>query len=300
MDVVILAAGMGSRFGGAKQVEPIDENGNFIIDYSIFDALKVGFDKIVLIVKPKDVENIRKIFFDKIGDNANIVVVAQSEEQELMDKNNISRIKPLGTAHAILSAKKVVDENFCIINADDFYGRDAFKVAYNYLKNIDKTSTDFALVGYKLVNTLSENGSVKRGICKVKNEYVFAIEECEVEFKDEELVAKKLEDKTSFYVDDNSLASMNLFCFTPKIFEFLDVGFNIFKQDIQNLEKGEFLIGDVISKSIEKNLATLKALKTTAKTFGMTYREDKPKVMQEIKNLVDKGDYPHNLWKKQQ
>ena len=296
MDVVILAAGMGSRFGGAKQVEPIDENGNFIIDYSIFDAIKVGFDKIVLIVKPKDVKTIRKIFDEKIGKKANIIVVPQSDERELLESRGIERTKPLGTAHAVLSAKNVVKDNFCIINADDFYGRDGYNVAYNYLKDIDKNSTDFALVGYKLVNTLSENGLVKRGICECKDGYVHGIEECEVGIVDDELKAQKLVSKEKYYVDDESLASMNLFCFTPKFFDFLTEEFEKFKENDDNLKSGEFLIGSVVSKALNNNMATMKALKTTAKTFGMTYREDKQKVMAELKNLVDLGEYPKKLW----
>ena len=197
MDLVILAGGMGSRFGGAKQIEPIDENGDFIIDYSIFDAIKAGFDNVVIIVKPEFKEIFQKTIGERVSKKVNVSYAVQTLDLPQLEAYGIKREKPLGTAHAIFCAKDFVKDNFLVINADDFYGAESFSIAKNYLQSISKTSTDFALVGYKLKNTMTKFGAVKRGICQVQNGFVKQIDECTAEFQLNGVVAKRANEKAS-------------------------------------------------------------------------------------------------------
>ena len=231
MTLVIMAAGMGSRFGGLKQIEPIDEYGNFIIDYSIYDAIKVGFDKVIFIIKKENYN----IFRDSVGKRVEKYIDVEYVFQEL-DKlpegYSIpeNRVKPWGTGHAILCCKDVVKENFAIINSDDFYGRDAFRVIAEFLKN-NKSNTgieEYAMAGYMVKNTLTENGSVKRGVCQVENGYLSRLIESSIENKDGKLVATPLEDGEEFEIDPEGTVSMNMFGFTPQILDYLYETFPIF------------------------------------------------------------------------
>lgn len=296
MDLLVLAGGLGSRFGGLKQAEAIDDNGNFIIDYSIFDALSCGFNKVVVIVKP----GTEKIFENTILSRAkgkNIVIVPQTLDDSILKKFGIDRQKPLGTAHAVLCAKNYICDNFCMINADDFYGKNSFKIALQYLKTLDKNSCNFALVGFVLKNTLSKNGLVKRGICFGKNGFVNKILESEVGFENQHFVARQVETKQNINATLNSVVSMNMFCLTPKIFDFLEPEFASFCSDKQKLQNSEFLIPQAISTMVLQNVATLKLLATDEKWFGITYKSDKQIVANKIKNLIKLGKYPKNLWK---
>ncbi len=292
MDLVVLAAGMGSRFGGNKQTEGVDENGNFIIDYSIFDALKVGFDKIVLIIKKEHLELFENTLSKRVGADK-IKYVFQTND--VLEKYGVDRIKPLGTAHAILCAKDEVKDNFCIVNADDFYGRESFKVAYDFLKTLDKNSLNFGLVGYKLENTLSENGSVKRGVCKVVDGSVTDIIESKIGIECGQIQIVSLDGNKIEYEKDMTV-SMNMFCLTPKIFEYLQKGFEEFCADENNLRNKEFLIPQFLGELTEQGLSNLTLLKTDEKWFGMTYREDLPMVKNSLLKLRQKGVYPMSLW----
>ncbi len=292
MDLVVLAAGMGSRFGGNKQTEGVDENGNFIIDYSIFDALKVGFDKIVLIIKKEHLELFENTLSKRVGADK-IKYVFQTND--VLEKYGVDRIKPLGTAHAILCAKDEVKDNFCIVNADDFYGRESFKVAYDFLKTLDKNSLNFGLVGYKLENTLSENGSVKRGVCKVVDGSVTDIIESKIGVEGGQIQIVSLDGNKIEYEKDMTV-SMNMFCLTPKIFEYLQKGFEEFCADENNLRNKEFLIPQFLGELTEQGLSKLTLLKTDEKWFGMTYREDLPMVKNSLLKLRQKGVYPMTLW----
>ena len=292
MDLVVLAAGMGSRFGGNKQTEGVDENGNFIIDYSIFDALKVGFDKIVLIIKKEHLELFENTLSKRVGADK-IKYVFQTND--VLEKYGVDRIKPLGTAHAILCAKDEVKDNFCIVNADDFYGRESFKVAYDFLKTLDKNSLNFGLVGYKLENTLSENGSVKRGVCKVVDGSVTDIIESKIGIEGGQIQIVSLDGNKIEYEKDMTV-SMNMFCLTPKIFEYLQKGFEEFCADENNLRNKEFLIPQFLGELTEQSLSKLTLLKTDEKWFGMTYREDLPMVKNSLLKLRQKGVYPMSLW----
>lgn len=293
MDLVIMAGGMGSRFGGLKQIEPIDEFNNFIIDYSIYDAIKAGFDRVVFIIKEENYEVFRQTVGKRVEKHIEVVYVFQGGVAGFENRE-----KPWGTAHAILCARDKIEDNFVIINADDFYGYDAFEVASRYAKALDKNSTNFAIVGYKIKNTLSEKGSVKRGVCKQENGYLSEIIESVVERKEGAIVASPLNGESSFVCEEDQLVSMNMFVFTPKIFDYLASDFEIFLNENKNdYAKCEFLIPEVVRKLMKKNLATVKVLGTSAVWQGVTYKEDKPSVVMAIKELVDKGFYTKGLWK---
>lgn len=300
MTLVIMAAGMGSRFGGLKQIEPIDDYGNFIIDYSIYDAIKVGFTKVVFIIKKENYD----IFRETVGKRVEKFIEVQYVFQEL-DKLPLGyevpegRVKPWGTAHAILCAKDAVKENFAIINSDDFYGRDAFSVIAEFLKNNNSTGDfqEYAMAGYMVKNTLTENGSVKRGICQVKDGYLTRLIESSIERKEGKLIATPLEGGDEFIVSDNDTVSMNMFGFTPKIFDYLEKRFPEFLDEHKddNL-KCEYLIPTVVFEEIEKGISRVEVLETDAVWQGITYKEDKDKVVSEIKKLVDEGIYPEGVW----
>lgn len=300
MTLVIMAAGMGSRFGGLKQIEPIDEYGNFIIDYSIYDAIKEGFTKVVFIIKKENYD----IFRDTVGARVEKYINVEYVFQEL-DKlpNGYSvpegRVKPWGTGHAILCCKDMVHENFAIINSDDFYGRDAFRVIANFLKENKKDSeyAEYAMAGYLVKNTLTKNGSVKRGICQVKDGYLTKLIESKIERTDRGLVASPLEGGEDFIVDDNDTVSMNMFGFTPQIFNYLEERFPSFLDEhIEQIDSCEYLIPTIVFEEINAKKARVEVLNTSAVWQGITYREDKEKVVSEIKKLVDAGEYPKGIW----
>ena len=292
MDLVIMAAGMGSRFGGLKQIEPIDEYGNFIIDYSIFDAIRFGFDRVVFIIKEENYDIFRSTVGKRIENRIKVEYVFQKGLSV-----NPTRVKPWGTAHAILCCKDVVKDNFAVINADDFYGEDAFRKVSEYIKSLDKTSNNYALVGYVAENTLSENGSAKRGICEVKDGYLTKIVESSVEKVNNKILATPLLGGETFEVRDDQTVSMNMFAFTPELFKHLERGLGEFLSENQdNLEKCEYLIPEVIETLVKTNKASVKIVNTSAVWYGVTYKEDKENVVSSIKNLVKSGVYPEGLW----
>lgn len=292
MDLVIMAAGMGSRFGGLKQVEPIDKNGNFIIDYSIYDAIKAGFDKVVFIIKEENFDLFRQTVGKRVENKIKVEYVFQKGLNIMPN-----RIKPWGTAHAIMCCKDVVKENFAIINADDFYGFDAFKTAANFLKNIDKNSTNFGLVGYQAQNTITPNGATKRGVCSVENSVLKNIVESTLELADGKIFAAPLGEENKKEISPETTVSMNMFCFTPMLFEHLTQKLPVFlEKNKQNLEKCEFLIPEVVDNLIKEKKANVQVLQTSAVWQGVTYKEDKPKVVAEIQKLVDNNQYPKELW----
>ena len=288
MTLVIMAAGMGSRFGGLKQIEPINENGEFIIDYSIYDAIKAGFKKVVFIIKKENYE----IFKDTVGKRIENQIEVEYVFQEL-DKLPESfdcpkeRVKPWGTGHAILCAKEAVNEPFVIINADDFYGRDAYIKAAEFLKNVKKEDKlQAAMIGYNLCNTVTENGSVKRGICKANNNKLVELVESKIEEENGKFIAYPLEEEnTHFEVDKNCLVSMNMFAFSNEIFEYLEKSFIEFlKVNGKELTR-EFYIPSFVFELIRKDIMEVSVIETNAKWLGVTYKEDKDFVVNEIKKL---------------
>ena len=298
MTLVIMAAGMGSRFGGLKQIEPIDEYGNFIIDYSIYDAIKVGFTKVVFIIKKENYDIFRETVGARVEKYIDVEYVFQ-ELDVLPEGYSVpeGRVKPWGTGHAILCCKDTVKENFAIINSDDFYGRDAYRVIAEFLKN-NHDESKYAMAGYMVKNTLTENGAVKRGVCQAKDGYLTKLVESNIEKKDGKLIATPLEGGDDFLVSGDDLVSMNMFGFTPGLFKCLEEGFPKFLDSHKdNMEKCEYLIPTIVFEQIEKGEVSVEVLKTDAVWQGITYREDKDKVVREIKALVDKGEYPQGVWK---
>ena len=298
MTLVIMAAGMGSRFGGLKQIEPIDEYGNFIIDYSIYDAIRVGFTKVVFIIKKENYDIFRETVGARVEKHIEVEYVFQ-ELTNLPEGYTVpeGREKPWGTGHAILCAKDKVHENFAIINADDFYGRDAYRVIAEFLHN-NHDESKYAMAGYMVKNTLTENGAVKRGVCQAVDGYLTELIESSIENRNGKLIATPVESGSEFEVAENDLVSMNMFGFTPKLFTYLSAGFPKFLAEHQdNILKCEYLIPTVVFNHIKNGDISVEVLKTDAVWQGITYREDKDKVVSEIKKLVDSGEYPKGLWK---
>ena len=297
--LVILAAGMGSRFGGLKQIEPMGPNGEFIIDYSVYDAIKAGFTKIVFLIKEENYDIFKETIGARVEPHINVEYCFQKNDNLPTGyEMPADRVKPLGTAHAILCCKNNVHEPFMIINADDFYGRDAFMQGAKFLKELkDERPYPYGMVGYLVKNTITENGSVKRGVCEVSGDDLVKLTESTVERIDGKIIASPLSGQPAFEVQEDDTVSMNMLLFTPSIFEYIEDGFPAFLDASKdNLEKCEYLIPNVLFDAIEDKYATCKALKTTATWYGVTYREDMDSVKASIKNLVDTNEYPNHLW----
>lgn len=296
MDLVIMAAGMGSRFGGLKQIEPVNENGEFIIDYSIFDAIREGFDRVVFIIKEENY----KVFHETIGKRIQNKIKVEYVFQKLDKlpkgyKVPEGRVKPWGTAHAIWCCKDVVKGQFAVINADDFYGKNAFEKASEFIAH---NTNNFGLIGYKVCNTLSENGAAKRGICKVVDGKLADIIECSIEKIDGKIFATPLDGDQTFEINKNQPVSMNMWCFTPQIFEMLDKEFPIFLSSAitQNPLKSEFLLPTVVDKMVKQNKVVVHEVPTSSVWLGVTYKEDKDSVVNGLKALTERKIYPKNLW----
>lgn len=293
-----MAAGMGSRFGGLKQIEAMGPTGEFIIDYSVYDAILAGFTKIVFIIKKENFE----VFKETIGKRVEGKIKVEYVFQEL---NNLpsgyqipsNRQKPLGTAQAILCCKDIVKTPFAIINADDFYGRDAYFKASEYLQILDQNSTDYGMIAYHIKNTITDNGLVKRGICKVKNGYLTDLIESKTGWVDGKILAYPLNGDSPFEVEENQTVSMNMLLFTPTIFSFIETYFPLFLEENKDqLDTCEYLIPDLLEKLLKKKEATTKVIETTATWYGITYKEDKPIVQEALQKLTEECIYPINLW----
>ena len=295
MELLIMAAGMGSRFGGLKQIEPVGPNGEFIIDYSVYDAKKAGFDKVVFIIKEENYELFKETIGKRVEPHMEVDYVFQKME-DIPEFVNIpeTRVKPWGTAQAIYEAKDKITGPFLVINADDFYGRDSYFVARDFLQSDveDKYST----IGYKAKNTMTKNGSVKRGVIKEDNGNLLSITESKLEYVGDKIIAKSLETGNEFEVDKEDLVSMNMLTFDPSIFPFIKKRMDIFfKENENNLDSCEFLIPIEMERAIEEG-KKVKVLNTNANWYGITYREDLDEVKNAINEMIEKGDYPYNLW----
>ncbi len=301
--LVVMAAGMGSRYGGLKQIDPVGPNGEIIIDYSLYDAKKAGFETVVFIIK----KEIEKDFKESIGSRIPADMTAKYVFQDTLDLPQgyslpEGRIKPWGTAHAVCAARDVIDAPFAVINADDYYGPQAFKAIFDYLaKEKSGDKYDFTMVAYELENTLTENGYVSRGVCTTdENDMLVDVTEHTHIEKDGENSAKFTEDdgKTWEKLAVDSLVSMNLWGFTPDFVKEAWAGFPAFLDNAieTNPLKGEYYLPSVVTKLINENKATVKVLHSKDKWYGVTYKEDKPKVVAALKNLHDTGVYPEKLW----
>lgn len=300
--LVIMAAGMGSRYGGLKQMDSIDEQGNSIIDFSIYDAIKAGFQKVVFIIKKEMEDDFKKVLSNSIKHIDEVVFVFQ-EITKVPDSFLIpeDRKKPWGTGHAILCCKDVLQQPFVIINADDFYGREAFNTMYDFLsKEVKNQSNCYAMVGYQLKNTLTENGTVARGVCDV-NEDGFLTNITEL------TKIEKTHNGAQFYEEESmhwnaialdSTVSMNLWGFQTNIMETLEEEFELFlqKEALNNPLKSEFFLPTVVSNMIKTQKAQVKVLHSKDQWFGVTYKEDKAYVIKEIAALKKQGIYPEELW----
>lgn len=297
--LVVLAAGIGSRYGGLKQLDTFTEEGDTILDFSVFDAIEAGFGKVVFIIR-KNIEKEFKAFFDdKLKGKIEVVYVFQEIENIPEKYKNNERIKPWGTGHALLMAKEVVKENFAVINADDFYGKEAFKVMADYLVNIDKSSNHYAMMGYVLKNTVSDYGSVSRGECRVDNNQLLTgiTERTHIERINGEL-KYKTEKEELVPINENTVVSMNFFGFTPTYFNISASLFEEFLAENYKKPKAEFFIPLVVNHLITSNVADMKVLTSDAKWFGVTYKQDKAFVIDEIQKLKNENKYPKMLWKK--
>ena len=298
--LVIMAAGMGSRFGGLKQIEPIGPNGEFIIDYSIYDAIKAGFNRVVFIIKEENFDIFKETVGNRVSNHIKVDYVFQKIDN-VPEGFTVpeGRVKPWGTSHAIMSCCGLVNEDFIVINSDDFYGRDAFVAAMKFLDDREKGNlNEYAIIGYNVANTLTENGSVKRGVCEVANNYLTSIIESKVEKVDGKIIASPLDGSDSFEVDKNSKVSMNFFAFTPDILDYLKDNFDEFlNQNKDNLDKCEYLIPESVFSKMQEDGTKVRIVDTTAKWYGVTYKEDKESVVTAIRNMIASGEYPENLWK---
>lgn len=299
--LLLLAAGMGSRYGGLKQLDGLGPNSETIMDYSIYDAIKAGFGKIVFIIRKDFEQDFREKVLSKYEGHVPVELCFQSldalPEGFTCPKD---RVKPWGTNHAVLMAKDVIKEPFCVINCDDFYNRDAFMVIGKFLANLPEGSTNrYAMVGFRVGNTLSENGTVARGICSkdADDNLTTVVERTEI-MRIDGKVCYKDEKGEWVAVDDNTPVSMNVWGFTPDYFKYSEEYFKEFLSDPANMSnlKAEFFIPLMVNKLINEGTATVKVLDTTSKWFGVTYAADRQGVVDKIQSLVDGGVYPAELF----
>lgn len=294
--LLILAAGMASRYGSMKQTEGFGPSGETIMDYSIYDAIRAGFGKVVFIIRKDFAENFKANFDNRFKGQIAVDYVFQ-EMTSFVDAANIpaDRTKPWGTGHAILCAKDVVKEPFAVINADDFYGQDAFKKAALFL-NTQCNENTYSIIGYQLDKTLSDNGTVSRGVCNVdeNNNLVDINERTKIYSKDGKVIYE--ENDLEKEVDGKSNVSMNFWCFYPSVFDFTAKLFSVFpKENFGNI-KAEFFIPIIGDQFIKNENAVIKVIPTDAQWFGVTYKEDAPDVKKSLHNLIASGEYPTSLW----
>lgn len=298
MDItlVILAAGMGSRFGGLKQIEPVGPTGEIIADYAVYDAIRIGFNKIVFVIRKENEEYFQKNIINKYQDKIKVSLVFQ-ELDLIPDDVTLpkTRVKMLGTGHALLCAQKEVQDAFVTINADDFYGYTALKEAYDFLKN-NENPHEFVSILYPAGATMSKNGKVKRGVCSLENGYLKENIESEITYENDKYVAQSLIKKEKFLIKEDIPVSMNLFGFKHEFFPYLEKEFNNFIHESITLDN-EFLLPKVLEKGIKENIFKIKVIQTQSIWMGITYHEDLPEFKKNILNLINKGEYPKSLWK---
>lgn len=299
--LLLLAAGMGSRYGGLKQLDGLGPNGETIMDYSIYDAIKAGFGKIVFVIRKDFEDDFRQKVLSKYEGHIPAEVCFQAMDK-LPEGFTVpeGRQKPWGTNHAVMMAKGLINEPFCVINCDDFYNRDAYMVMGKFLSELPEGSKNrYSMVGFRVGNTLSENGTVARGICSKNNEghLTEVVERTEIMRVDGKVCYKDEEGKW-VAVEDNTPVSMNMWGFTPDYFEYSDEYFKEFLSDAKKMEnlKAEFFIPLVVNNLIHAGTATVKVLDTTSKWFGVTYAADRQATVDRIKKLIDEGVYPNRLF----
>jgi len=294
--LVILAAGMASRYGSMKQVEGFGPSGETIMDYSIYDAIRAGFDKVVFIIRKEFYENFRAVIGKKIEDRVKVEYVFQ----ELTAYTEgfaipLDRTKPWGTAHAVLCAVEKVKEPFAVINADDFYGRDSFEKAYNFLMN-ECSDNLYSIIGYDLLNTLSDYGTVNRGVCEVDKagNLISVVERLNISKQEDRIICN--DEHFPRELSPDTHVSMNFWCFSTSVFSYTEKIFKEFLAENINTPKAEFFIPNVADRMIKEKWGTVKVIQTSAQWFGVTYKEDAPMVRDKIMKLVEDDEYPEKLW----
>ncbi len=300
--LVIMAAGMGSRYGGLKQIDPVDEQGHIIMDFSIFDAKRAGFEKVVFIIK-KEIEEDFKESIGKRMEKVMDVAYAYQDLHNIPEGFEVpeGRVKPWGTAHAVLSAIDDIDGPFAVINADDYYGKDAFQVIYDYLStHEDDDKYRYTMVGYQLKNTVTDNGHVARGICEIdeNGKLVSITERTKIQKFEDRIAFTEDDGQTWTDVDKDTLVSMNMWGFTRSILEEIKKEFPAFLEKglKENPMKCEYFLPSVVSDLLAQDKATVEVLSSKDKWYGVTYKEDKPVVVAAIKKLKEEGSYPEKLW----
>ncbi len=300
--LVIMAAGMGSRYGGLKQIDPVDEQGHIIMDFSLYDAKEAGFEKVVFIIKKANEQDFRACIGDRIEKQMEVSYVFQ-ELDNLPEGYQVpeGRVKPWGTAHAVLCCEDVVDGPFAVINADDYYGKHAFKMMYDYLStHQDDDKYRYMMVGYMLENTLTENGHVARGVCEMNDQgYLVDINErTRIEKKDDGAAYTEDDGQTWVTLSKDTTVSMNMWGFSQSFMGELKKRFPAFLDQgiASNPLKSEYFLPSVVSELLEEDKATVQVLKSLDKWYGVTYKEDKAVVVAAIAKLKKEGLYPLNLW----
>ena len=293
----ILAAGMGSRYGGLKQMDGLGPNGEAILDYSVFDALRAGFGKIVFVIRKDFEDDFRRVVLSKYEGKVQCELCFQSVDKVPAGCTyNPERTKPWGTNHAVLMGRELIREPFAVINADDFYGRESFEVLAKFLMSVDGKKGQYCMVGYRVCNTLSENGSVSRGVCATDADGCLTdvVERTKIEKKGDTIVFT--EDGVDTPLEPNTPVSMNMWGFTPEYFQYSEDAFRKFLQEKGQELKSEFYIPTLVNDLILAGKASCRVLDTPSKWFGVTYSEDRPAVVAKIQQLIDAGEYPAKLF----
>lgn len=301
--LVIMAAGMGSRFGGLKQIEPVSKEGEIILDFSLYDAVAAGFEKVIFIIKRENEEAFRALIDNKAGKHIE-VEYAYQELDDLPEGYSVpeGRVKPWGTAHAVLAARKLADGPIAVINADDYYGPGAFMSIYDFLLNAhDDERYQYCMVGYRIENTLTENGYVSRGVCETSDSGLLTkiTERTRIQWQDDKIVFTEDDGETWQELSRGTIVSMNFWGFTPSMMAEMEARFPAFldKAAKENPLKGEYFLPGVVDTLIRQDKAEVKVLESGDRWYGVTYKEDKESVVAAIQSMKDKGIYPEILWK---
>jgi len=298
--LLVLAAGLGSRYGGVKQIDPVGVHGEALLDYSVYDAMRSGYGRVVFIIRPDIEKDFRERLFDRIARNMDADYVFQTHESLLTTeqiKASEGRTKPWGTVHALLCAKDAIKTPFTVINADDYYGREAYQILGSYLSTLENDSTAHAMVGYYLKNTMSPMGSVSRGVCQVKDGLLQGMREnTKIEYQDGKIVSHLPEGDVVLTGDE--WVSMNFFGFTPRAFDYMTGYFERFIKANAAEPKAEVLLPNCAGEIVQTGAGTMKVFSTSEKWFGMTYKEDRDTVKASLAAKTKQGVYPEKLWEK--